>query len=156
MNGQMVADATVAPGSAATAVFPSPVIPQNWFTVPSYNSPIMDPNTGTLGVPWYNLLVFISTRASFISQLYQGLIDTNNNLTALTGRVTTLEGQMATANSNIANLQSRMGTAEANITNLQSRMTTAEGNITNLQGRVSSLEGRVTTIEQRLAAAGIP
>jgi len=155
-EGAEVANVATAARAGERAVFPSPVSPPNWFTVPNYNSPIMDVETGTIGMPWYNLLVFISTRASYISQLYQGLIDTNTNVTALTARVTALEGRMNTAEANITNLQSRMSTAEANIVNLQSRMSTAEANIANLQGRVSSLEGRVSSIEARLAAAGIP
>lgn len=161
-NGVVVASVGGSPALRDTT-FPSPSAPPNWFTIPSYNSPIMNPVTGTLGVPWYNLLVFISTRASFIDQLFDGLNTANDNITIIQGQISTLQGQvsnlqgrMNTAEANISALQSQMTTANNNIASLQGRMNTAESNITNLQGRVSSLEGRVTTIENRLAAAGIP
>jgi trimeric autotransporter adhesin len=168
VGGRTVARFEDIPASRLT--FPSPDAPPDWFTVPSYNSPIMDPMTGTLGIPWYNLIIFMTSRAAFLAELTNAVNGNTGDINTLQNQVSTLQGQvsnlqtqtnsltsrMNTAESNISNLQGRMNTAEGNISNLQGRMSTAEAFITDLQGRMSSLEGRVGTIEQRLANAGIP
>jgi chaperonin cofactor prefoldin len=67
--------------------------------------------------------------------------------------VTTLEGQMVTANSNISTLQGQMTTANSNISTLQGQMTTANSNISTLQGQYSTLNGEVNTLQSEMNTA---
>lgn len=155
---------------APRTILPSDNMPETWLTVPSYNSNIMDPNTGTVGIPWNNLLVFMTSRAAFLSQvnadvttLKGQMITVQDQVTTLQGQVSSLTGRMTTAEGDITTLQAHMTTANNNIANLQTRMTTTESHVTTLQGDVTtinttltSLQSQINTINARLAAAGIP
>jgi chaperonin cofactor prefoldin len=61
--------------------------------------------------------------------------------------VTVLEGQMVTANANIATLQGQMTTANTNISTLQGQMTTANTNISTLDGEVNTLQSEMNTAQ---------
>src|SRR5215471_6071716 len=104
----------------------------DWSTVPNYNSPIMDASNGTLGIPWYSLINFVSLRASTIQSLSGNVTTIQGQITTLQGQVTTLQSQMVTANTNISTLQGQMNTLltvtvpnlQAEDTNLQSQINT--------------------------------
>jgi autotransporter adhesin len=70
------------------------------------------------------------------------LFTTNQNVTALGGRVTTAEG-------NITNLGSQLTTTNTNVTNLGSQLTTTNSNVSNLQTTVNNINsGTVGLVQQ--------
>jgi chaperonin cofactor prefoldin len=91
----------------------------------------MNPDTGTLGIPWNNFLTFAAARAATI--------------TGLSGNVSTLQSQVAT-------LQSQVATIQSQITTLQSQVSTNTSNISTLQGQVSTLQSQVSTIQGQITA----
>src|SRR5215467_7227270 len=115
--------------------FPSPSAPPNWNTVPSYNSAIMDPTTGVVGIPWYNLFVFMSSRAAFLQQVEQ--------------EVTTLQNQVATLQAQIVVIQGQITTLQAQIVALQGDVTTLQGQVSTLQGQVIVLQGQVIALQAK-------
>ena len=76
--------------------------------------------------------------------------DLQDQIDALDGRVSALEGRMDTAEGDIDALEGRMDTAEGDITALEGRMDTAEGDITALEGRMTTAEGNITTLQSDL------
>ena len=66
--------------------------------------------------------------------------------TVLAATVTTMQGNITTAQSNITSLQSSVATAQSNITSLQSSLTTTQGTSTSLQSAVTALQTKVARI----------
>jgi len=116
--------------------FPSPANPANWNAVPSYNSMIMDPKTGTLGIPWNNFLTFMASRAAYTTQINTGLNQTQNSLSSTQGDVATLQGQTGT-------LQGQVTTLETEVASLTGQVAALTASLTALQSQVTSLQGEV-------------
>ena len=77
-----------------------------------------------------------------------------DSITAVSGRVTTLEGEM-----DISGLKTRVGTAESNITQLQKDVEANDeaigvnaGNITTLQGKMTTAETNISNINTTIGA----
>jgi len=79
-------------------------------------------------------------------QLYinDHLVVTSNNIASLT-KVTTIE-------SNVTTLQSDVTTIESDVTTLQSDVTTIESDVTTLQSDVTAIESDVTTLQSDVTA----
>src|SRR5215467_3195173 len=138
--------------------FPSPIAPPNWNTVPNYNAPVMDPVTGTTGIPWNNLLVFLSARASFIQQLNSDVIQLQQQVTTIQGQIATLQSQVATLQSQVATLQAQIVTLQAQVATLQSQVATLETEVahlltkTNTAASVTGTDRTVTTAPAMMGA----
>ncbi|WP_343596616.1 ESPR-type extended signal peptide-containing protein [Acinetobacter sp.] len=126
-----------------------------------YDSAAKDSITlaGAAGTQLTNLkdarLSTTSTDAVTGKQLYA----TNNNVSALDGRVTANESNignlqtgLTTANTNIGNLQAGLTTANTNIGNLQTGLGTANTNITALDGRVTTNTSNITALQNGLGS----
>ena len=69
------------------------------------------------------------------------------SVSGLDGRLTTAEGEINTLQSDLSALDVRVGDAEGDISALDGRVTTAEGEIDGLQSDLSALDIRVSTAE---------
>jgi TolA-binding protein len=130
----------------ANPPFPSVNSPANWYTLPSYNSAIMDPNNGTLGIPWNNLMVFISTRAAFLTQMQAQVTALQTAVTTLQGQVATLQGQVTTLQGDVTTLQGQVATLQSQVATLQADVATIQGQITALQAEDVHLQNEIDTI----------
>ena len=83
----------------------------------------------------------------------QGIATNANNITALDGRLTTVEGASSTAASDITALQGRMTSAEYNITDNTTAIGNNTADISALNTLVSSLQTKVPVIINATLAA---
>jgi chaperonin cofactor prefoldin len=67
--------------------------------------------------------------------------------------VTTLEGQMVTANSNISTLQGQMTTANSNISTLQGQYSTLNGEVNTLQSEMNTAQSDINTLQSEMNTA---
>ncbi|KLE35843.1 YadA family autotransporter adhesin [Aurantiacibacter luteus] len=78
------------------------------------------------------------------------LFATNQAVSALDGRVTQNETNIAANTTAIANLSTGITNVQTDITNLDARVTVNEGDIANLDGRVTLVEGDVLALDARV------
>lgn len=139
--------------------FPSTTQPPNWYTVPSYNSPIMNPDTNTLGIPWYNFLTFASSRAATITGIQGDVSTLQNNVTTLQGQVTTIQGQIAALQTLTNTHTSQIATLQSQVATIQGQISTIQGQITALQATDANLQNQINVIDAIFAVhtvAGLP
>lgn len=129
--------------TASDPPFPSSSAPPNWYTLPNFNAPIMDPSTGTIGIPWNNFLTFTAARASTITGL-------TNDVTTLQHQVSTIQGQIATIQGQITSLQSQVNDNTANIATLQGQVSTLQGQVSTIQSQITALQATDTSLQNQI------
>jgi len=120
----------VATPSNISVPFPSASEQPNWLTVPNLNTPLMDPVSGTVGIPWYQFFNFLATRSSYVNLL-------SEDTTALQSSVSTLQTQ-------VGELETQVGELETSVTSLQGQVATLQAQIAVLQSQVTTLQGQMT------------
>jgi len=100
-----------------------------------------------------------NNNASAISTLQGQMTTANNNISTLQSQMTTANTNINQLQTNVSTLQSQMSTANANISKnasdilaLQNRMTTAETNITNNANAITAIQNQITTINNTLTS----
>lgn len=150
---------TMSVPSAMSIEFPSTTAPPNWYTLPSYNSAIMNPDTGTIGIPWNNFLTFASARAATITGLTSNVSTLQGQVVVIQGQIATLQGEVASNTSNISTLQGQVSTLQGQVAILQSQVATIQVQITALQAEDVYLQGQITVLDQitdTFTVAGLP
>ena len=122
----------VATPSNVSVPFPSPSNQPNWLTVPNLNAPLMDPVSGTVGIPWYQFFNFLATRSAYVNIL-------NGDTTALQSAVSIL--------------QTQVGELETAVTTLQNQVLTLQGQVATLQGQVTTLQAAVVVLQAQIVVA---
>jgi chaperonin cofactor prefoldin len=101
----------------------------------------MNPDTGTLGIPWNNFLTFAAARAATINSLTSNVTTIQGQITVIQGQISTLQGQVGANTTAITTLQGQVST-------LQSQVSTIQGQITALQNEDTNLQNQINTIDQ--------
>lgn len=114
--------------------------------------------TGTLnGYPISQTDVGLSTTVDGIeisvSSLQTNLTQLQTNQSSDHTNVTTLQGQMVTADNNISALQTNQASDQSNIATLQGQAATASSNISTLQTNQASDHSNITTLQGQMATA---
>jgi trimeric autotransporter adhesin len=93
-------------------------------------------------------IAFDSSLLSLTSTDVQGAVgELDNRMVTAEGNITSVQGDVSTAQTDITNLGTRVTATEGNITTLQGQMTTANTNISDLDGRVTANEGAITDLD---------
>jgi hypothetical protein len=102
------------------------------------------------------LISLDSTLLNITSIDVQGAVgELDSRMVTAEGNITSLQGDVATAQTDITNLGTRVTATEGHITTLQGQITTANTNISDLDGRVTVNEGAITALDtNKLNRAG--
>ena len=120
----------VATPSNVRVPFPSPSEQPNWLTVPNLNAPLMDPASGTVGIPWYQFFNFLATRSSYVN--------------VLSGDTTALQSSVSTLQTQVGELETQVGELQGQVMALQGQVTTLQSQVVVLQSQVAVLQGQMT------------
>jgi peptidoglycan hydrolase CwlO-like protein len=87
----------------------------------------------------------------------------DDNLSTLSGQITTnsndiaaLQGDVSTLQSNVSTLQGQVSTLQGEVATNTSNISTLQSDIGTINSTLTSLQNQINTINSRLAAAGIP
>jgi peptidoglycan hydrolase CwlO-like protein len=100
----------------------------------------MNPITGTVGIPWYNFLIFNSARAAALS----GVAD---NVTTLQAQVALLQGQVTILQGQVSTLQSQVATLQGDVTALQAQVATLNAEIATIQGQIATIQSQIAALQ---------
>lgn len=142
----------------AVVPFPSPNNQPNWLTVPNLNAPLMDPISGTVGIPWYQFFNFLATRSSYVNVLSGDTTALQNAVSILQTQIGELETQVTTLENQVATLQGQVATLQAQVTLLQSQVATLQGQMTHMLTKTNDsvfIFGTNQTVTSSPAMAGL-
>jgi len=132
----------------------SPSAPPNWDGVPRLESPIADTATGQITIPWYNFMIFLCARASFIQTVQESIDVLVNQVDTAQTQIGTLQGQVSTLQGQVATLQGQTATQAGQIAALQAEDTNLQNQINGINN--ANFQGQINAVIDRLNRAGIP
>src|SRR5215469_3499994 len=141
----------VATPSNIRVPFPSPSEQPNWLTVPNLNAPLMDPASGTVGIPWYQFFNFLATRSSYVNVL-------SGDTTALQSSVSTLQTQVGELETQVGELQGQVTTLQSQVVVLQSQVAVLQGQMTHMLTKTNDsifIFGTNQTVTSSATMAGL-
>jgi chaperonin cofactor prefoldin len=134
--------------------FPSPSEQPNFLTVPNLSAPLINPESGTVGIPWYQFFNFLATRASYVTPLSQDSMQLQQSVSTLQGQVTTLQNEVTTLQGQVTTLQGQVATLQGQVATLQDQVATLQSQVATLQGQVVVLQGQVAHLLTKTNDAG--